>query len=159
MQCPHCGGDTHVLETRYSEFGSRGEYPGTIRRRRQCLACFRRCQTYEIHSNVMGYVKRALLDFSALSIKRIQLRARNFSILESIAKVGWLPLAQRFGIGKTGIYEAIKRARHELRRIATKGAIDPTPGPNRRKLAVRRVYERKANGRIGRSDSTHETSP
>lgn len=40
MMCPECGGKMEVLETREVR-------DGTIRRRRVCAECGRRCTTYE----------------------------------------------------------------------------------------------------------------
>lgn len=41
MKCPHCGGETKVLESRHADEGA------AIRRRRECLVCARRFNTME----------------------------------------------------------------------------------------------------------------
>lgn len=43
MNCPYCGGQTHVLESR--------EYQDSVIRWRECKACGRDCYTKEIHMN------------------------------------------------------------------------------------------------------------
>jgi transcriptional repressor NrdR len=40
MQCPYCGADSKVIESRHTEDDS-------IRRRRECIACGKRFNTYE----------------------------------------------------------------------------------------------------------------
>lgn len=40
MKCPFCGAESKVLESRHTE-------EGTIRRRRECIACAKRFNTYE----------------------------------------------------------------------------------------------------------------
>ena len=41
MQCPYCGSDSKVLDSRQTEEGR------AVRRRRECLGCMRRFTTYE----------------------------------------------------------------------------------------------------------------
>ncbi|HEY3378263.1 MAG TPA: transcriptional regulator NrdR [Armatimonadota bacterium] len=51
MRCPFCqADDTRVIETRANE------EQGTIRRRRECQECHRRCTTYERHEEPQLYV-------------------------------------------------------------------------------------------------------
>lgn len=43
MKCQHCGGPTHVSETREVQFAT-----PSVKRRRQCTQCDERVTTYEI---------------------------------------------------------------------------------------------------------------
>lgn len=41
MQCPSCGKDSKVIDTRTTDYGS------TVKRRRECVSCGKRFTTYE----------------------------------------------------------------------------------------------------------------
>ena len=88
MKCPYCGHlESKVVDSRPSDEGA------SIRRRRECLECHRRCTTYEtMESLPLMVVKkdgsRQSFDKSKLlngMIRACEKRPVSFSTLESIA--------------------------------------------------------------------------
>lgn len=104
MQCPICGGDSRVLDTRTAAFF-------TVRRRRECETYGHRFTTVEIHSSALSpsHLKRVARGIT----QRIKTLTRDLEIFARLHENQGRKnqLGKLFGLDKSSVYRAARRGR------------------------------------------------
>jgi transcriptional regulator NrdR family protein len=103
MKCPKCGHASQVVETRQG-------LNWTTKRKRECKLGHT-YTTVEVYSEVFCSAKERAKVFNVTTTTRINFRKRDIEIFDTLAKVGWRAICEKFGITKTAVYLANKRGR------------------------------------------------
>lgn len=103
MQCPRCGADSHVLETR-------GGDHFTTQRRRECKGPeAHRFVTLEMHQAAACSAKQRLATLAETIRRRIALMQRDREIAQQM-HMGWKAIARRFDMNtKSAVFLAARR--------------------------------------------------
>lgn len=104
MQCPICGGDSRVLDTRAAPFF-------IVRRRRECETYGHRFSTVELHSGAVSHwhVRQKAKGIA----QRIATTTRDLEIFSRLHENEGRKnrLGELFGLDKSSVYRAARRGR------------------------------------------------
>lgn len=103
MNCPRCGADSHVLETRVGDHF-------TTQRRRECKGAeAHRFVTLEMHQAAACSAKQRLAALAETIRRRIALMQRDREIAQQM-HLGWKAIARRYDMNtKSAVFLAAKR--------------------------------------------------
>jgi len=109
MICTECGGKTKVIETRESELF-------TLRRRRECVACGERFNTYEVHERVVASAQDAMQKKARAIAKQIELTKLRVLAANRLHE-GADKLAAELGMHPKSIEKRARKGREHLKKL------------------------------------------
>jgi transcriptional regulator NrdR family protein len=105
MQCPECGANTRVVETRIQDEGC------VLRRRRACSECTHRFNSYEFDQGLWGTIAKLTASHVKAVTRRRALTQRNNLILARLrAGEKHVTVAADFGLSDNMISTIARRA-------------------------------------------------